>query len=125
VDGKFDEWECAVNQRRLARAHGAFNVLFGLWPLVHMRSFELVSGPKTDDWLVRTVSGLMVANGFTQLTAEPTPAALAQTRLVGIGTAATFAAVDVVYATSGRISKVYLLDALLEAGWIAAWLRGK
>ena len=44
---------------RLSRAHGLFNVVTGLWPVVHMPSFQAGSGPKVDRWLVRTVGGLM------------------------------------------------------------------
>ena len=34
-------------------AQGALYVVTGVWPLLHMASFEAVTGPKTDDWLVR------------------------------------------------------------------------
>lgn len=40
----------------LARAQGAFNVVGGAWPLVSMRSFEWVFGPKQDRWLEQTVA---------------------------------------------------------------------
>jgi hypothetical protein len=41
--------------------------------------------------------------------------------VLAIGSAAGLAAIDTVYAGRGRISKVYLLDALAEVGLIAAW----
>lgn len=107
--------------RALARLHGTFNVVTGLWPLVHMRSFEAVSGPKADEWLVRTVAGLMVANGLAQLAAGDDREGVAASRRIGAGTALTFAAVDLWYAGRGRISKVYLLDAAVELAWLAAW----
>jgi hypothetical protein len=105
----------------LARAQGLFNIAGGVWPLLHMSSFERVLGPKTDRWLVRNVAGLMVSNGLAQIRAGDSPAALLQARRIGLGTAVTFAAIDVVYVRAGRISRVYLLDAALECGWIAAW----
>lgn len=106
-----------MDERALARAHGLFNVVTGVWPIVHMPSFEAVTGPKTDDWLVRTVGGLLVGNGLTQITGAPDAA-----RRVGIGTATTLAAIDLVYAPPGRIRRIYLLDALMQLGWAAAWL---
>ena len=106
----------------LAHAHGLSNVLGGAWPLLHMRSFEAVLGPKTDRWLVRTVAGLLVANGVVQLRANG-PAEVRQAARIGIGTAAVLLLVDLRYAVPGRISRMYLLDAVAEAGWIAAWLR--
>lgn len=102
----------------LARVHGWANVVVGgLWPLLSMRTFEAVTGPKVDRWLVRTVAGLLLANGVAQLR-HPEAA-----RTIGIGTAATLAAIDLTYAPRGRISKMYLLDAAIEAGIIAAWVR--
>lgn len=106
----------------VARLHGLFNVAGGLWPLVHLPSFEAVSGPKTDRWLVRTVAALMVVDGLTQLAAAPTDDALPTARRLGVGTALTLAVVDVRYASTGRISRVYLLDAAVELGWVAAWI---
>lgn len=111
----------ALSPVALARLHGLFNLAGGVWPLVHLPSFEAVLGPKADRWLVRTVAGLMVVNGVTQLTAAPTPEALASSRRLGIGTAATLAAIDVRYAPTGRISRMYLVDAVLELAWVAAW----
>jgi energy-converting hydrogenase Eha subunit E len=43
----------------LALAQGAYYLATGVWPLLHMRSFEAVTGPKTDDWLVKTVGVLV------------------------------------------------------------------
>jgi hypothetical protein len=107
----------------LARAQGAFNLANGLWPLLHMRSFEAVLGPKRDRWLVRTVAGLLCVNGLVQLRTRRQRAGIAQARMTGIGTAATLAAIDLVYATPGRIRRIYLLDALVEIGWIVLWYR--
>ena len=111
-----------MDRRGLARAQGLFNVANGLWPLVSMRSFEKVLGPKAEHWLVRTVAGLMITNGVAQLRsssiAEPHTA-----RSIGLGTAATLALIDVTYAFPGRIRRTYLLDACVQCAWIIAWLR--
>jgi hypothetical protein len=32
----------------VARAHGVMNVVGGVWPLLHLHSFEAVFGPKID-----------------------------------------------------------------------------
>nr|BFE77706.1 hypothetical protein GCM10020093_003070 [Planobispora longispora] len=102
---------------------GAFNVASGLWPLLHLPSFEKVFGPKQDDWLVRTVAGLLLGVGWTQLRAEATPAGLRDARRIGVATAATLLAVDLVYVPRGRIRPTYLLDAAAEIAWLAVWLR--
>ncbi|MBT2534214.1 hypothetical protein J7E83_19205 [Arthrobacter sp. ISL-48] len=107
----------------VSRLQGSFNVVSGVWPLVHMRSFEAITGPKTDKWLVRTVSGLLVTIGIVQFLSRDDTQDIAMARRLGIGTAATLAAIDVVYAAKGRISKIYLLDAAVEMLWIRRWQR--
>jgi hypothetical protein len=110
-----------MNTQGLARAHGLFNVVGGAWPLLHRRSFEGIFGPKTDRWLQYTVAGLLVANGFAQIRASRTREGARHAALMGVGTAATLLTIDLVYVPQGRIRPTYLLDALMEAGWIAAW----
>ena len=106
---------------QMARAHGLFNIVGGLWPLVHVRSFEAVFGRKTDRFLEYTVAGLMMGVGWSQWTSNRAPGGAAHARTVGIGTAGTLLAIDLIYAPPRRIPATYLLDAVLEAGWLAAW----
>ncbi|MFH5824476.1 hypothetical protein [Georgenia sp. AZ-5] len=109
--------------QRVARAHGLFNVLGGLWPIISMRSFETVYGPpKLDRYLEYTIGGLLIANGLTQLRTAPHPQSVAQSRRIGVGTAVALTAVDVVFAPR-RISPMYFVDAVMEVGWMLAWAR--
>lgn len=108
---------------RLARAQGLFNVVGGLWPIVWLRSFEWVFGRKRDVYLQRTSGGLLLASGIALLRAEPTEDGIRTARRIGIGVAATYLAIDLIYVPKGDIPKTYLLDGLMEAGWIRAWLR--
>jgi hypothetical protein len=105
----------------LARVHGVANLIGGLWPLLHLDSFEAVFGPKMDRWLVKTVSGLLVVNGLTLIGTASSPESIAQARRLGVGTAAVLATIDLIYVPIGRISKMYLADAAVEIGWIVAW----
>lgn len=109
-----------MDQARLAKAHGVFNLVTGAWPLLHMRTFERVTGPKVDHWLVQTVGGLLVGNGLVQLAAR-SPEGLKLARVLGVGTAGVLAIIDLANAPQGRISKVYLLDAAAELMWVALW----
>jgi hypothetical protein len=102
-----------------ARAQGAFYMATGLWPIVHYRSFEAVTGPKADAWLVKTIGGLIAAVGAALLVgAGDRSRAL---RVLGLGSALALGASDVWYSLRGRISKVYLVDAVAEAGLIGLW----
>jgi hypothetical protein len=107
--------------RSLARLHGLFNVTAGAWPILSIRSFEAVTGPKVDRWLVRTVGGLLCAIGATQLLASRRDTVGPDVRLLSIAAPAVLGTIAVVYAAKGRISKVYLLDGVMEAGWVASW----
>lgn len=102
---------------------GAFYLATGLWPLVHMRSFLRVTGPKTDLWLVKTVGGLIVVVGAALATAGWRGRASPELRGLALGSAAFLAMVDVTYVRQGRIPPVYLLDAAAELGLIALWTR--
>src|SRR4051794_7031662 len=106
-----------VTGSAVARAQGAFNVTFGLWPLTHRRSFEGVFGPKHDYWLAATVALLLVGNGTVQLLNASTPEGVTFAKRLGVTTAAGLAGVDVVNVARGRISSAYLMDAGAEVGW--------
>jgi len=112
----------STQMRTTAVAQGTANLVGGLWALLSMRSFEAVFGPKYDRWLVRTVAGLLVATGWTLLRTPADPAALVQARRLGTGTAATLLTIDLVYVSAGRIRWTYLIDAVTESAWLAAWM---
>jgi hypothetical protein len=108
--------------RTLAGAQGVYFLITGLWPIFHMRSFEAVTGPKRERWLVKTVGVLAASIGAPLFrryrcdTVDDDAAFLAMTSAAG------FAAVDLWYAGARRrISPVYLLDAVAELGLCAAW----
>ncbi len=115
-----------MTARNTAIFQGSLNLLTGLWPIVHMRSFEAVSGYKRDKWLVRTVGGLLATIGSEQLSdAFGSAEKQAAAKRLGIGTAATLAAIDLTYVAKGKISKIYLLDAAVELLIIRSWLRSR
>jgi hypothetical protein len=105
----------------LAVAQGAFYVATGVWPLLHMRSFEAVTGEKTDDWLVKTVGALIGVAGVVMTMAGLRRRVTPEIALLAAGSAAALATVDVVYTRKGVIRPVYLLDAVAEAGLVGAW----
>src|SRR5512138_2105430 len=101
--------------RATAVGQGVSWLAMGLWPLVHYRSFEAVTGPKEDDWLVKTVGGLIAIVGGTLLVSarrrDPTPEAA----VLGAAAATALAVADLRFVARGRISRVYLLDVVVEA----------
>lgn len=87
-----------------------------------MATFEAVTGEKTDDWLVKTVGALVLVVGAVLITSIPRAHPVFEVVVLGAGASVHFACIDVVYATRGRIAKVYLLDAALEAALFAGWM---
>ncbi|MFP1627973.1 hypothetical protein ACLB9X_23010 [Streptomyces sp. 5K101] len=112
-----------VNALTVARAQGLFNLVGGAWPLLSLRTFERVYGPKTDEWLQKTTGGLLVSIGWTMACTASDAEGLRHARRIGVSTAATLLAVDLVYVPLGRIRPTYLMDAAKEIAWLAAWWR--
>jgi len=88
-----------------------------------METFLAVTGPKADLWLVETVSLLLVAIGSALLIAGYRRIASPEVFTLAIGSAASLAAIEIIYVARGRISPVYLLDTVAELFLIALWIR--
>jgi hypothetical protein len=114
-----------TNQARLAQLQGAAYLVTGIWPIIHRRSFEAVTGPKTDYWLVRAVGALISVIGATLLLGSRRPNLPPEFPLLAAGSALSLSIVDIVGVAVRRISPVYLLDAVGELALVAAWARSK
>lgn len=99
---------------RLLLAQGVYYLVTGLWALVSLSTFELVTGPKVDDWLVQTVGALLLAIGASLVIgarrAKPAP----ETLVLAGGTALAFIAIELTFVLNGRISPIYLADTAVE-----------
>ena len=98
--------------------HAAYRVV----GLVDIDSFMMVTGPKTDIWLVKTISVLLIpivvclgAALFLKL--QPLPVLL-----VGSCTAAGLAAIDFYYTANRTIKWVYAVDGVLEILFLLTWI---
>lgn len=107
--------------RLLAWGQGIFYLLTGIWPILHLPSFEVVTGPKTDDWLVKTVGVLVAVIGGVIAAAARSGRITGEIVLLAAGSALGLAAIDLVYALSDVISPIYLLDAGVEIGIAVLW----
>lgn len=107
---------------RLAWAQGTYFTAAGLWPLVDMRSFERITGPKRDKWLVETVGAVVLAIGGTLLLAARRGDESPPVRTLGMTSAAALAAIELRHGMAGTISPTYLADAVLELGLVAGWM---
>jgi hypothetical protein len=108
-------------------AHVAYFVPTSLWAMFGIESFQKVTGRKTDVWLVKTVTLLVLVIGVTIGAAGVRKRITPEVAGLAIGSSAALAAIDVTYVGGGRISRVYLLDGLANAilivGWVLTWKR--
>ena len=109
-------------KRLVTIAQGSYYVATGLWPLMSMATFEAVSGPKDDDWLVRTVGVLVTVIGVVLLSAAMKNQIDAPVRVLAIGSAGGLAFIDFFYAMRGVIWPVYILDGVGEIVLIGLWV---
>jgi hypothetical protein len=107
-------------KRLVLLVQAAFYVVTGLWPLVSLSSFEAVTGPKADHWLVQTVGLLIVAIGVSLLVGVWRSHPSRETLVLSLLSATMLAGVDVVFVSLRVIPPIYLLDAAIEGLIIVA-----
>lgn len=103
-------------------AQGAYFIATGIWPILHRKSFEAVTGPKVDRWLVKTFGALVGSVGGALVVGAVESPRSKTLRALGIGSAAALALAEIIYVGKGRIARIYLADALLEVAIIIGWL---
>jgi hypothetical protein len=114
-----------MNRRTIYAVQAAYYVATGVWPLISMRSFTAVTGPKTDVWLVKMVASLIVVNGASIGIAAVDRSQSRAAFALASGSAVAFTAIDVVYAARRTISPLYLADAVFELALLAALAASK
>jgi hypothetical protein len=100
--------------------YAPYLVATGVWSLAHRPSFERVTGPKEDYWLVQTVGALAIAVGASLGVAGRRRAQEPETIVLGAASCIAFGLASL--RASQTESRVYLGDALLEIAFLAAWL---
>ncbi len=107
--------------RGATTGQGLYYLLTGLWPLVSIRTFQMVTGPKVDLWLVKTVGVLITVVGAVLTVAGFRRRVTPEIERLAAGSAAGFTGIDTVYVARRRISPIYLADAAAEIGLLVLW----
>jgi hypothetical protein len=114
----------------LCWVQGSYWLVTAVWPLISIKSFQAVTGPKTDHlvtgreadhWLVNTVGMLILADAIVFLSAAIRKQVSVDVATLAVLSAAALVAIDVVYSLRGTISRIYLADAVIEIILIALW----
>lgn len=95
-------------------------VTTGLWPIIHYNSFQKITGPKTDVWLVIVV-GWFITMSSAVLFSCYLGGLSDEGLIVALGTPLILGTSDIYYVFKKVISKVYLIDAALEFIIIVFW----
>ena len=101
---------------------GVYYVITGVWSLVGIKSFQVITGPKEDVWLVKTVGVIVTVIGGVLMSAGLRRERAPEVTALSIGSAVGLGGVSAWYSLRGRISKVYLLDTLAETILIGLWV---
>jgi hypothetical protein len=105
--------------------------LTGIWPLVSIETFQVVTGKKTDHlvtgdendhWLVMTVGVLITAIAISLFVAAWRRSLARETITLAVSAAIGLAAIDFIYVSREVLLPGYLADAAIECLLIAGWL---
>jgi hypothetical protein len=105
----------------VALVQGIYFFVTGVWPLLSMRTFLMVTGPKTDLWLVKTVGAILAVIGAVLIIAQVNAEISASIVVLAMGSAFALAIVEIIYVARQVIPMIYLADALAELLLIAWW----
>jgi len=107
--------------RRILWVQGLYFTITGALPLIDLNSFQLVTGPKHDLWLVQTVGAMLTVVGLSFCVAGSRHVVGAGTYFLAAASAFTLLLVDLIFTSQGTISPIYLLDAAAELLLLIAW----
>jgi hypothetical protein len=105
----------------LSLGQGVYYLSTGLWPIVNIRAFEAVTGPKTDHWLVKTVGVLVAVIGAVLVLAAFRNPRHLDIVVLAVASATGLMGIDVWYVVRKVIAPIYLVDAVVELGLVFLW----
>lgn len=102
---------------------GIYFLITAIWPLIDIESFMLVTGPKTDVWLVRTVSVLLIPYTLICFWIALKPRLISKIiiiimTLMSLG----LAIIELIYYLNGTIKWLYGADAVLQLIFMIWWI---
>lgn len=109
----------------LAVTHGVYYLTTGIWPIASSATFQAVTGPKRDVWLVKTAGLLIAVIGAVLILAGARRRVNSETAVLGVGAAVSLAAIDLTYVRKRVIGPIYLADAAGEIVLATSWLAGR
>jgi hypothetical protein len=106
----------------VALVQGIYFFVTGVWPLISMKTFVKITGPKTDLWLVKTVGVILAVIGIVLVVAQVNAEINTPIIVLAIGSGLGLAIVEFIYVAKRVISPIYLGDAFAEIILIVWWV---
>jgi hypothetical protein len=102
---------------------GIYYLVTGLWPILHINSFMMVTGYKTEQWLVKMVGALTVSISLLLITIALRRKMAIEDIILILSACISYAAIDIAYSLTGTISIIYLADAFIEILILIFWTK--
>jgi len=102
-------------------AQGVYILVTALWGLLHIESFMAITGPKTDIWLVKTVSAVLVPIGATLLLYRFFSTDVRPAIALGGLSSLSLIPIDFYYALNNVISDIYMADGIIQLIILLLW----
>jgi len=106
----------------VAFVQGSYFLITGIWSLIHIDSFQRVTGRKTDLWLVKTVGILVSAIGAGLILAGVTQQFDSGLIFIAMASTIGLIGIELVYIYEDVISPIYGIDAVIEVGFLIWWV---
>jgi hypothetical protein len=103
-------------------AQGIYTILTSLWPIIHIKSFLFITGPKTDVWLVKLVSLLLLCMGISFLMEVSQKHLSVTIKQLALNSAVVLFVVDLYYSYYNIIPEVYVIDGFIQLLFICLWM---
>lgn len=100
---------------------GVYSLITALWALIDIDSFMKVTGPKTDIWLVKTVSVLILAMAVFFIMQLKYSSPVVPVIILGILMSVGLASIDFYYTSQNTISDIYKADGFLQLVFMLIW----
>jgi hypothetical protein len=93
-----------------------------VWPIIDIESFMLVTGYKTDVWLVKTVGAILISISLCMATHLFIRTDHVPVVVLCIASSIAFISIDFYYALNDTISDIYIADGALQIFFLIAWI---
>jgi len=108
--------------RGLLWVQAIYTFLTAAWGLIDIDSFMEVTGPKTDIWLVKTVSVLLLPVVVCFFSALFLKMPFLPVFLIAVITTARLASIDFYYTARHTIKWIYAIDGIVELIFLMVWI---